>query len=107
MANEFDPYREALVVEKIYHWSADSLPVSPELREAVESELDRRPGLATHLTYVRLATGFRREITITKEDVDRIRSTSGNTDSIMSAGRSVHALANEHSLPRPNDATTH
>lgn len=107
MANEYDPYREALVVEKVFRWALDSAEVSPELRAAVEGELDRRPQLAADLAYVRLPTGFRREITITKEDVDRIRNMSGDSETVTAAHPSVQAFSTDHSLSNRNDATPH
>ncbi|MBC7350963.1 MAG: hypothetical protein H5U08_01285 [Thermogutta sp.] len=79
MANEYDPYREALVVEKIFLWPKELDHHPEELRRRVEHELDAHPQHAEQLAYVRLPVGFRREITITVNDIERILGTSDET----------------------------
>jgi hypothetical protein len=75
MPNTFDPYREALVIEQTTIW-----PDSPEIatiaqaeRERMEKQLHTDPTKATELTYIRLITGFCRQITVTTEDIARLR----------------------------------
>jgi hypothetical protein len=72
MANEFDPYREALVVEHVTLWPSDGYSVNREEKELVERTLHKQPQLAAELTYLRLATGFVRCIKVTLDDISRI-----------------------------------
>lgn len=72
MANEFDPYREALVVEQITLWPNDRFGIDCQEQELVERTLHNEPQLATELTYLRLATGFARRIKVTSDDIGRI-----------------------------------
>lgn len=76
MADKFDPYREALVVEQLTHW-----PVavrrrvadwSDAARRSAERRLQSDPASAAHLEYVRVHTGFCRRITVTEADLDRL-----------------------------------
>lgn len=78
MANEFDPYREALVVEQVTLWPDDCYGLNREEKQTVESTLHKEPQLAAELSYLRLATGFVRRIKVTSHDVSRIlgRATS-------------------------------
>jgi hypothetical protein len=72
MANEFDPYREALVVETNTLWP-DELPAgNAEARERIAEALHARPQEASELTYERMHTGFSRVITVTEEDLKRV-----------------------------------
>ena len=72
MADKFDPYREALVVETQTVWpdEYDDWEMAAKLR--VEQQLHARPDEAAHLEYVRLHTGFCRTITVTPADVERL-----------------------------------
>jgi len=79
MANEYDPYREALVVEKIFLWPKELDHYSQDIRNRLEHELDANPQQAEQLAYVRLPVGFRREITITAGDIQRILGMSDET----------------------------
>lgn len=76
MPDPFDPYREALVVEELTLWT-------PEARAAVDGwdrkrqkRLERRlqaePAAAAHLEYVRVHTGFCRQVTVQPADVQRL-----------------------------------
>lgn len=71
MADKFDPYREALVMETNTVWPGelDDLPVADKQR--IESVLHAAPDKCSHLEYVRVHTGFCRQITVTQADVDR------------------------------------
>lgn len=73
MANAFDPYREALVVETSTIWPDvyDGWDEASKLR--VEQRLHADPKSAADLDYVRLHTGFCRQITVTPEDLERIK----------------------------------
>jgi len=61
MADKFDPYREALIVETDTVW--------PEDYDDWESVERQRVAEALH---VRVHTGFCRQITVTPDDLDRV-----------------------------------
>lgn len=71
MANAFDPYREALVVETMTVWPADlpNAPLGDSARRRIEERLHADPEHATELEYVRLYSGFARKITVTAADL--------------------------------------
>ena len=72
MANAFDPYREALVVETNTIWPPEFADISPAERERIEELLHADPQNASSLDYTRLHTGFCRDITVTAEDLARL-----------------------------------
>src|SRR5579871_6796886 len=72
MPNEFDPYREALVVEATTIWPDEYDDWSLEDRRRVEAALHADPQHAAQLEYVRQHSGFCRQITVTSEDMDRV-----------------------------------
>jgi hypothetical protein len=72
MANAFDPYREALVVETSTIWPEEYDAWDANQRAAIEQQLHADPQSASSLDYVRLHTGFCREITVTTEDLERV-----------------------------------
>jgi hypothetical protein len=76
MANPFDPYREALVVEESTNWpeTLTDAPAAPAERERIEKLLHEEPAQATELEYFRLSTGFSRKITITAVDLERVKT---------------------------------
>jgi hypothetical protein len=76
MPDKFDPYREALVVEEDTIWSEDLEEVSPAERLLIERQLHDDPASCAHLAYVRVHTGFCRQITVTAEDLQRLGSAS-------------------------------
>jgi hypothetical protein len=78
MPNQFDPYREALVVEQKTVWPPDVAEqvTDPARRARIEERLHAEPALAAELQYVRLATGFVREITVTADDLKRLNTPS-------------------------------
>jgi len=71
MANGFDPYREALVIETNTVWPDDlaDAPLGDSTRRRIEEQLHADPAQATELEYVRLYTGFVRKITVTAADL--------------------------------------
>lgn len=73
MANAFDPYREALVVETKTIWPAEFAAISPSERAQLEVRLHASPKDAADLDYTRLHTGFCRDITVTDADLARVR----------------------------------
>ena len=72
MANAFDPYREALVVENHTIWTADCEDWSAADKARVERLLHSSPQEAADLDYLRQHTGFARVITVTPADLDRV-----------------------------------
>lgn len=72
MANAFDPYREALVVEQHTLWPDDYADWSVDDRSRVEALLHASPAEAADLDYARQHTGFARVITVTPEDLERV-----------------------------------
>ena len=74
MTNRFDPYREALVIEARTLWTAEAFArvADPRRREWIERRLHGEPAGAEQLEYVRLTTGFIRQITVTPSDLDRL-----------------------------------
>ncbi|MGA2061901.1 MAG: hypothetical protein ABSG67_15555 [Thermoguttaceae bacterium] len=75
MPNAIDPYREALVIEHTTIWpdSLENPPIDQAERERIETLLHANPAQAVELAYVRLHTGFCRQITITAEDLERLK----------------------------------
>ena len=72
MAKQFDPYREALVMETATAWPEAFDDWDPAQKARVEERLHADPEAATLLEYVRTHTGFCRRITVTPEDLKRI-----------------------------------
>ena len=73
MSNEFDPYREALVIETLTIWPEEYDNWEPEEKARVEALLHAHPKDVAQMEYVRMHTGFRRQITVTAEDLDRLQ----------------------------------
>jgi hypothetical protein len=74
VADTFDPYREALVVETETIWPADLGPVPPAEKAALEARLHSQPQACAGLEYVRMHTGFCRQITVSEADLQRVRA---------------------------------
>ena len=72
MADTFDPYREALIVEVETAWPDEYDDWEPTERARVERLLHQAPDQASHLEYVRTHTGFCRRIVVTPEDLSRV-----------------------------------
>ena len=72
MADKFDPYREALIVETETLWPEEYDAWEPRDRARVEQRLHQKPEEASQLEYVRTHTGFCRRIVVTPEDVARV-----------------------------------
>lgn len=72
MSNAFDPYREALVVERHTIWPDSFEDWSGSDKARIESLLHTSPQDAADLDYVRQHTGFARVITVTEADLDRV-----------------------------------
>jgi hypothetical protein len=72
MADKFDPYREALVVETETQWPEEYDDWEPRERSRVESLLHEKPQEASQLEYVRTHTGFCRRIVVAPDDIQRV-----------------------------------
>jgi hypothetical protein len=72
MSNEFDPYREALVMETATLWPDEYDDWEPDEKQRVEELLHAEPAEAAELEYIRQHTGFLRQITVTAADIQRL-----------------------------------
>ena len=72
MANEFDAYREALVVETATIWPSEYDDWGEDDRQRVEAKLHESPADAAELAYERMHTGFSRVVTVTAADLERL-----------------------------------
>ena len=72
MPDDFDPYREALVIENVTVWPDDFEDLEKEQRDQIAAALHADAGNASHLEYIRVHTGFCRQITATAADVERL-----------------------------------
>jgi hypothetical protein len=75
MSNQFDPYREALVVEQHTIWPDAYEDWSTADRDRVARLLHAAPAEAADLEYIRQHTGFARVITVTEDDIERAAAT--------------------------------
>jgi hypothetical protein len=75
MPNAFDPYREALVIEQTTIWpeTLENSPATLAQREQIEKRLHSDPAKAAELAYIRLITGFIRQITVTPADLAGVK----------------------------------
>ena len=73
MADKFDPYREALIVETATVWPEET-ELDPHRQAELETLLHASPEEASQLEYIRQHTGFRRQITVTDADLERVAS---------------------------------
>jgi hypothetical protein len=72
MADKFDQYREALVVETETVWPDGYDDWEPRERTRVELLLHQKPEEAAAIEYLRMHTGFCRRIFVTPEDIERV-----------------------------------
>ncbi|NIP84159.1 MAG: hypothetical protein GTO03_00780 [Planctomycetales bacterium] len=73
MADAFDPYREALVMEQRTIWPEEFDDIEPGERAELEARLHASAEQAGQLEYQRTHTGFCRQITVTEADLQRVR----------------------------------
>jgi hypothetical protein len=73
MADKFDPYREALVVETYTVWPEGLAGLTEDQQRDIEARLHADSAQAAELEYVRLPTGFARRITVTPQDLERVK----------------------------------
>jgi hypothetical protein len=72
MADKFDPYREALIMETETIWPEEFASIPVATKGKVAEKLHGKPDQCEQLTYVRVHTGFCRQITVTQADLDRV-----------------------------------
>ena len=72
MGDKFDLYREGLVVEQITVWPEGVGPDDVDERARIEARLHADAEKTAELKYVRLPTGFCRQITVTEGDIARL-----------------------------------
>ena len=71
MADTFDPYREALIMETNTIWPDEFADIPADRKTRIEDALHADPKSCSHIDYVRVHTGFCRQITVSSEDVTR------------------------------------
>lgn len=76
MPDKFDAYREALVLETNTVWPEEFEDLDAAERRAIEKVLHADPASCAQLEYVRVHTGFCRQITVTAADVERARQSA-------------------------------
>jgi len=72
MADKFDPYREALVMETQTEWPEEFDDLDPREKARLEMLLHDQPDQATELEYIRTHTGFCRRLVVADEDLQRV-----------------------------------
>lgn len=72
MADKFDPYREALVMEQETAWGPEFINMEAAEKRRIAAALHADPEHVANLEYVRTHTGFCRKITVTSDDVSRV-----------------------------------
>jgi hypothetical protein len=73
MANEFDRYRDAPVMETLTVWPDEYDGWDEAQRARVAHRLHAEPDRAADLKYERQHSGFTRIITVTPADLERIK----------------------------------
>lgn len=73
MPDKFDPYREALVMESVTVWPDEFDDLTIDEKQRLEESLHADPASAGNLEYIRLHTGFCRQITVTPTDLQRVQ----------------------------------
>ena len=73
MPDKFDPYREALVIETHTIWPAEYDDWEASEKQELARSLHADPDNVGHLEYVRMHTGFCRQITVTAADIQRLQ----------------------------------
>ncbi len=73
MPDKFDPYREALIVETQTIWPAEYDSLDPRDKKKIADALHADAAQVSQLAYIRQHTGFCRSITVTDDDVSRVK----------------------------------
>ena len=72
MPDTFDAYREALVMETSTVWPDEYDEMEPAEKERIAQALHADPESCAAIEYVRVHTGFCRQITVTPADLERV-----------------------------------
>lgn len=72
MADKFDAYREALIMETDTIWPSEFADLPAAEKRRIETALHAEPAACAHLEYVRVHTGFCRLVTVTAADLERL-----------------------------------
>ena len=72
MPDQFDPYREALVMETETVWPDGRDDLDPARRSILAEQLHGKPDQAANIEYIRTHTGFCRRIIVMPEDIERL-----------------------------------
>ena len=72
MPDKFDPYREALVVESITVWPEEYDEWELDEKGRIERALHADPENCANLEYIRMHTGFCRQVTVMPDDIERV-----------------------------------
>ena len=72
MPDQFDPYRESLIVEKNTVWSEVDAELDSQEKTRIADALHADPEQCAHLDYVRVHTGCCRHVTVTEHDLNRV-----------------------------------
>lgn len=72
MADKFDPYREALIMETNTIWPDEYDDWDLQQKAEIEQALHAAPEQCANIEYVRVHTGFCRQITVTPDDIERV-----------------------------------
>ena len=72
MPDTFDAYREALVMETSTVWPDEYDEMEPAEKERIAQALHADPESCEAIEYVRVHTGFCRQITVTPADLERV-----------------------------------
>lgn len=72
MPDTFDAYREALIMETATMWPEEYDEMEPAEKERISQALHADPESCADIEYVRVHTGFCRQITVTEADLERV-----------------------------------
>ena len=72
MPDKFDAYREALIVEETTVWPEEYDEFGEAEKSEIEKSLHADPENCGNLEYIRMHTGFIRQVTVTAEDLQRL-----------------------------------
>jgi hypothetical protein len=70
--DKYDARRETLVMETRTNWDEELAGLSPADKEWLARAVHEHPDKAARIAYERSHTGFVREITVTRADVERL-----------------------------------
>jgi len=73
MADKYDPYREALVMETLTVWPDELSAQAGGAQRDLETKLHAEPAACVKLEYIRMHTGFCRKIVVTPDDLKRLQ----------------------------------